>query len=50
MLAREQYRKEDIGKKNQLQVACIQNKREETWIQSQSFAASNKGLWRGAIK
>ena len=30
----EQYRKEEIGKENQLQTACIRNKRETTWIQS----------------
>ena len=30
----EQYRKEEIGKENQLQVACIRNKREKAWIHS----------------
>ena len=29
-----QYRKDEIGKENQLQSACIRNKREKTWIQS----------------
>ena len=34
MPAREQYRKEETGKENQLQAACIKDKREKTNIQS----------------
>ena len=39
----EQYRKEEIGKENQLQAACIRNKREKTWIKS--CAASTESHW-----
>ena len=34
MPERDQYIKEEIWEKNQLQVACIWEKREKTWIQS----------------
>ena len=34
MPAGEQYRKEEIGKENQLQADYIRNKRAKIWIQS----------------
>ena len=45
MPAREQYRKEEIGEEIQLQAVCIRDKREKTWIQGKSCAASSKCLW-----
>ena len=45
MPTREQYRKEETEKENQLQATFIRDKKEKTCFQNYSYAASNKCFW-----